>query len=130
MLRDVLDRLYDVIVFSVSIPGYDLASVRRCFKVADDTIDDVLEIHVRVSGCLFLFVEPVVVLVVALAISFRSPLGECSAAHLIYTDRIFHSVPHDASALWSDINVFIQSQSTRAKHSVTLGSWSFGDGCK
>lgn len=73
-------------------------SSRRCFEVADDTIDNVLAIYVKSQSCSSLAGKPVVaVVVLALAILLRDSLGVLSTGDLIYANGIFESVLHESN---------------------------------
>lgn len=79
MLGIVFGRLGEVVVFGISIRAYDVSSSYRYLEVEGGTIDEVLEICVRIQSYWLLFVKVVVACVVdALAIIFRGLVAVCS----------------------------------------------------
>lgn len=62
VMERVFGRFCGIVVFTLSISAYVIASFDRYLKAADDRIDDILAIRVAVLSCLFaLFVTLLVV---------------------------------------------------------------------
>lgn len=118
MLGNIPSRLGGVSVFGIPISAYNVASSRRCLGVADDKIDNVLEIFVGVTGCLFL---PVVTLdVVLFAVSLHRIAGGRSRTHLIYSGGVFSYALPDTNNLGSNSYNSVGTQLTGTKFRVTF----------